>query len=667
MKRRVIMWGVIALLMMVTLTAHAQLDTFGNLRLGNQYVEIVVNGNQDEMGRFAIDITGGNPITLSDDGEPLIYGRPRPWTSFTTVQIDGVNYVFGGKTEQRSGKNGQYGIVTVPPTIVTEAGESYISTITQFNQIEVEQVLSFSKSSTTGLYDTVMIKYRVTNHDEKEHKVGVRVMIDTMLGSNDGAPFRVGDQAITTDTYFLKSDLPGFWQAFDALSDTKVTAQGTLKGPDVATPDKIYYADWGSMADGLWNFSFEAGQEFWREGEFELDSAIALFWDPTMLNAGESRSYSTKYGLGGITVVPGILSLGVTSPAEVTFDTQINSFPVVAYIENTSEIMAKDVVAQIHLPAGFVVVGNANQKPLGNLEPGKTGQIAWEVMPQKGSKVPDKITYKVKADASNTDSNEVDRLVTFTPPPKLNVWLSHPDKLTIQNERLNPNPFELTLHMRNTGGSPAYEVLAQAILPPGLEFAEKEQMSKSIGLLNPGEEYVFPWMIRVSNMVTGNVLFGVDVRSNNAGKSSLTGKLVVPELSSKAYMVLLREQVKVGDYFGVQIRAANIKDMESAIFNMVYSAKDLQALYVSRGTLFVHDGLPLPWSEPLIDRENGFISGIQGIMAGSTDENGVLAEVYFKAVKSGKFTLNLSDVIIQNSKDERIPLKIENLTITIVE
>ena len=66
-----------------------------------------------------------------------------------------------------------------------------------------------------------------------------------------------------------------------------------------------------------------------------------MYWVPEYLGPGESRSYITNYGLGGITIVPGLLSLGITSPAEVLLDTPDRSIPVIAYVENTSEITAK--------------------------------------------------------------------------------------------------------------------------------------------------------------------------------------------------------------------------------------------------------------------------------------------------------------------------------------
>ena len=66
--------------------------------LSNEFIRIRVNPGPNEMGRFAVDTTGGDPSRSSDDEKVLIYGSREPWTSYTTVQIDGQPFIFGGAT-----------------------------------------------------------------------------------------------------------------------------------------------------------------------------------------------------------------------------------------------------------------------------------------------------------------------------------------------------------------------------------------------------------------------------------------------------------------------------------------------------------------------------------------------------------------------------------------
>ena len=71
--------------------------------------------------------------------------------------------------------------------------------------------------------------------------------------------------------------MPEFWQAFDSLANAQVMSQGTLRGPGVTTPDRVYFTNWGVLAESIWDFDFELGRIFLRKGEFELDSAMRCF------------------------------------------------------------------------------------------------------------------------------------------------------------------------------------------------------------------------------------------------------------------------------------------------------------------------------------------------------------------------------------------------------
>ena len=79
-------------------------DQNNNLRLGNDYIVIVVNKDENAQGRFAIETTGGAPFQDSDDNKPLVYGRPKPWTSYTTIWLNGDYYVLAVKQEEGQGR-----------------------------------------------------------------------------------------------------------------------------------------------------------------------------------------------------------------------------------------------------------------------------------------------------------------------------------------------------------------------------------------------------------------------------------------------------------------------------------------------------------------------------------------------------------------------------------
>ncbi len=152
------------------------------LKLSNKYIEAAIA----DTGRFTIGTVLGDPSRSSDDNKPLLYGHPNPSTSDTMVKIDN-----GASVDFTSGST------ILAPTM---NGNSLICSY-ENNQIMTTQTLSIVKSQGTRNKDTIQIKYTMSNKDTAPHNVALRIQLDTLLGTNDGAPFRVVDFGeVTTAT-----------------------------------------------------------------------------------------------------------------------------------------------------------------------------------------------------------------------------------------------------------------------------------------------------------------------------------------------------------------------------------------------------------------------------------------------------------------------------------
>ena len=647
------------LLLTFSSISFAIVDSEGNLEIKNEYISIFVNQNKYNRGRFAVDVTGGAPMREGDDGKPLIYGHPNPWTSYTTIRIDGTNYVFGGQTKKRAGKKAKYGTLVQAP----EIKEDRIITKYKYDQILVTQILSFVKSTTTGLPDTAQIRYRITNQGEKAKKVGTRVMIDTMLGENDGAPFRIKNKAITADKLYSNDDIPSFWQAFDTLSNPKVTAQGTIKGPGLTKADKVYFSDWGSLADGVWDFDFNPGQDFMRKGEFELDSAMALFWQPKELAPGETKDYVTNYGLGGITVVPGLLSLGVTSPAEIVMDRPDKKAQIVAYVQNTAEIEAENVKIELELPEQLELKSDQRVKSLDNMKPGSTAQVMWEVSPKNVS--PKQLNYKVKVTAENTDDNQVERGLRVVGPPNLGIDVKGPKKIEAKNNHLSQEKFNVYGVITNVGNSTAYGVNSTIALPPGLEIAKGEKANKFLGMLSPGETIKVPWLVDAVGIIDGELPYSIEVNSDHTNRKSENNSIRFPKLTPKMKIDFNKEEFSVGDYVTANVKLENVRDFYQINFSLEYDKYILEPIYVSRGKLFVDNKELLSFNHPNLDQA-GLIKNLSASLDSPQEiKNDIIAQIHFKILARGNSELEFKNVNVFNSKQYHINLKreIENINL----
>lgn len=657
--------------MMGQASATAGQDMRDSLFLANEYISIIVNTGEENTGRFSVNTTGGDPDRIGDEEKPLIYGSADPWTSFTTIRVDGENFVFGGRTQKPAGRQGPFGKVIVPPQIVD--GQA-VQTVCQIGPVQVEQVLGFTRSSTTGLKDTARIAYRITNQDDVPHRVGMRLVLDTMLGANDGAPFRVHDQAVTTDSMYTRAEMPDFWQAFDSLSDPQVMAQGTLKGPDVTAPDRVFFTNWGVLAESLWDFDFQLGRDFTRKGEFELDSAIALFWDPVTLSPGESISRVTYYGLGGITIAPGRLSLGVTSPAVITRSSSgPTRFPIVAYIENTGEGEAREVVATLQLPAGLALVeGQKAVTKLGSLAVGDTAQVAWQV--QLDEWTGEEYSYTVRVEAINSEPNQVQRSVRVATPARLQIKLQGPDRLTVENGSLQPVPFIIQAVISNVGETAAPWVRAAWAAPLGMEPASGESSVKFVGEVPAQSMRTVRWHIIPTGVASEKLPYSVKVESGVTQAYIVNHFISVPRLPRRAELVsdVGQKAIGVGDLFKVTVKGINLTQVQEGRVVLRYPVQQLQVvggeLGVDMGEIFLpattRDSTP---REIHIDKKLGRIEvNMKNPSQPSTGPvTGSLCAVRFRATGSGTGEISLESVRLRTVDGKIIELEPEKLVVEV--
>ena len=173
------------------------------------------------------------------------------------------------------------------------------------------------------------------------------------------------------------------------------------------------------------------------------------------------------YGLGGVTIAAGELVLGVTSPAQVTADSdRTETFSVIAYVQNAGSGEARDVIAEIELPQGLELVTGSRTRRLGNLDVGETQQTGWQVA-ATGS-VSGDLTYRVSVRAINSEPNSVSRAVSIVSPARLRIFrLSGPPALSVVNELYTPSPFTIEALIRNEESTAAHNVHASILHPIG--------------------------------------------------------------------------------------------------------------------------------------------------------------------------------------------------------
>ncbi len=437
-------WAALAVLLAVPSLASAATP----LSFENEFVRVVVNPGPKEAGRFSISTTGGDPSRPESARKPLIFGGTTPWTSYTTLTIDGTSYVFGGPTSRRAGKAARYGDLIGTPQVTSTS----ITHTGRLGDVEVVQELALVRGPSTRMLDTVRITYRLKNVGTTTRRVGLRVMLDTMLGSNDGAPVRAGTEAITAACALTGKAVPDYWQAFDSVANPTVISQGSLRGEGLTPPDKLLFADWGSFADEPWEPTLAPGQGFIRKGETDPDTATALLWNPEPLAPGATRVLSTAYGIGGVTLRPGQLALGLTAPAEAQFlHERTQPFTVAGYLENAGGFDARDVTLTLTVPEGLELIAGQPELHFAALPKGQTVQGSWTLRPNGAAS--GTLPLVLAGRSANVEANQITREIQVdVPSPRLKTL---PERRQVPSE---------------TNGLPTV-VLAPVVLAPATGFA----------------------------------------------------------------------------------------------------------------------------------------------------------------------------------------------------
>jgi hypothetical protein len=239
----------------------------------------------------------------------LLTRHERGNTNNTVVRIDGYEYMFGRESAgvgirwTRENDKLMKG--------VESAGGRKTTSVMEYKteQFFVTQQVEIIVGEQTQLSDTALVTYRLENRDDKDHLVGLRAMIDTYIGLNDGVPFLVAPtkeaSAALIDTKIIleKERVPTLLWALESsnLADRQsVIAEMGLRVKGVEQPDKVVICRWPQeygASEARWEWPYTAMNE--PQGK-EKDSCVVLYWPKLNMKPKEKRLLGYTYGLGPI-------------------------------------------------------------------------------------------------------------------------------------------------------------------------------------------------------------------------------------------------------------------------------------------------------------------------------------------------------------------------------
>lgn len=294
-----------------------------NLNWGYPVVQInneVIRVTADKQtGRFITETLSGLPNKSADDYQDLLYGNrfEGPETSYTSVRIDGEDYIYGNNY----GFLGLEGHYTSVPYVDLDTNS--IISEWSIKDIVITQRLSLMNNPKLSSIGNVYATYDIVNKGTQSKSVGIRMLLDTKIGSVDSPVLTVpGDGFIYKEKEYVGDEIPSMWYALEKYVTPQVIAMGAVSGEGLSKPDKLQFAAWGDVSQTKWDYTVDPtkqiikvtvdGQPYDEENGIYPDNATidyavkdscaVMYWNPVELEAGETTSIDTAYGVGDASI-----------------------------------------------------------------------------------------------------------------------------------------------------------------------------------------------------------------------------------------------------------------------------------------------------------------------------------------------------------------------------
>jgi hypothetical protein len=329
----------------------------------------------------------------------------------TIIKIGNNEYFFGRKSLQNkwSGPKGLNMDLKLPRGRYGETSEMDFT----MEKIMVKQDVEIVPSP-QGYLDTCLIWYTITNYGNTPQKVGIRVMMDTYIGANDGVPFLIPGRRgfLTTMEEFPQKSIPDYIEAVENPDDpdnlgTIVKMQ--LKGiklpgvPEIEDIESMRICRWPENKDVKWKWEMEPMNKIPEN----KDSCVALYWKDDMMNPLEVRHVAFTYGLSKIEIsgsdptpeappMKNETAMAMSVPSPVLMNTD---FYATAYLWRTQ--LGQKVRLKFLDEGLSLAPGESEEKTV--TEVGNRVKVEWKVRAGKPG------TYKIQAtsEKSKTKPREV--------------------------------------------------------------------------------------------------------------------------------------------------------------------------------------------------------------------------------------------------------------------
>jgi len=377
---------------------------------GGPSTEQVINGVWDPSMRFGLVVRqpgwGGEPKRLTYDSS----GR----TNNTVVRLDDQELIFGDRPfHTRDGRTfgnwpGRWLERNARLDRPLRDGRRSIW-VYDTQRVEVTQTVGLVPGAQSGKLDTCLVQYKIENKDSQPHRVGIRFLLDTFIGGNDGVPFLIPGSTRLCNTSMVfntPESVPDFIQARETedLSRPGTIATIQFKIPGMEPPSRVILGAWPNTALGrpcvqektLWQVPVMSMKAMAERGD-KADSAVVMYWDDMSLPPRRTREVAFAYGLGNVAAGEAGGALGLSVAGSFV---PRGEFTLTAEVRNP----LPGQTVTLTLPEGFEVVGGQSRQNVPAAAGSTISPVTWKVKagPREG-----KYTLKVQSSSGVSQTQPV--------------------------------------------------------------------------------------------------------------------------------------------------------------------------------------------------------------------------------------------------------------------
>jgi hypothetical protein len=309
----------------------------------------------------------------------------------TCTYVDGAEYLFG-KTPPGSWVVDTHRTLLKHVAVPVPGSQGWKTVWQTPEGVRVTQTVMIVPGAQSLVLDTCLVEYVVENHSEIPHRVGLRVMLDTFIGTNDGVPFAIPGQPglLTTMHKFGQKEIPDYIQALErpSLKDPGTVAQIGLKlpgfrlradDPDPDPMESLLICRWPGNSEELWDWTPKP----MNDPPDKKDSCVTMYWATERMSPHGKRSMVFTYGLGTLSSSSAQLALTVGGAFRPG-----GTFTVTAYVKSPQDGQR----VRIELPPGLALVpGQELEQPV-RRDPGGYSQVSWRVRADAAGRYPVRAT-----------------------------------------------------------------------------------------------------------------------------------------------------------------------------------------------------------------------------------------------------------------------------------